>query len=427
MIKKLEGSKIEFKASVFWQDWEKYLDVAAAETSHEIKIEGFRPGKAPRKIVEQKVGIEILINKAAQKAVEKSYTDLVMAEKLNIIGRPEITIEEIKEKQDLRYKVVAAIMPEIEIGEKYKKEIKKINAEHKEKSAEVSEDELQLELEKLAASRVKLVTVRREAQSGDSAEIDFKVLIDGKPIKGGESLNHPLIIGKGVFIPGFEENIIGLKEGEEKEFELAFPPDYHKKDLAAKKAVFQVKMKLVQARETPEVNDDFAKSLGKFENLEGLKKSVRHGMEGENRQKMKEKKRAEFIERILDHSKVDLPEVLVRGEINQMMQEFEQQLSMMGMNLEQYLSRINKEKTELEKDWEPQAQKRVKSAMALEKIAKMENISAESEEIEAEMNKTLQYYKNVKDLEKNIDMQRLYNYAKGNLENEKVFGYLESL
>jgi trigger factor len=423
-IKKITNSRIEFKIIVPREKWEKYLDVAASEVSQDFKISGFRPGKAPRNLVEQKVGKGVVLNAAAEKAVQKSYVDFVTAEKLEVIGSPEIEMEKIEEGHDLEYVARVAVMPEITIKDAYKKDIKKINEEYATKSTDPSEDDLQLELEKLAASRVKLVTVNRAIAENDSAEVDFTVLVDGVPIEGGTSKNHPLIIGKGVFIPGFEENLIGMKEGEEKEFQLEFPKDYHKKDLAGKMATFKVKVNLVQERQTPAVDDDFAKSLGKFENLSELKKNMQGGMIEENKERQKEQKRGAYIEKIIENSKVELPEVLVHREIHQMLHEFDSQLQGMGMNLDQYLGQLKKDRKDLEKDWEPQAEKRVKSALALQEIAKMEEIGVDSKEIEEEMNKTLQYYKKVKDIEKNIDMERLYNYTKGTMENEKVFEFL---
>ena len=427
MIKKLPKSRIEFEVSVPWKEWEKYLDKAAEEISEEIKFPGFRPGKAPRKMVERKVGQGTLFNNAAEKAVQKSYVDFALKEKLDVLGQPEVEIEEIKEGEDLKYKVRVAVMPEAEIKDEYKKEIKKINEEYSQKTAEAKEEDLVLELEKLANSRVKLVTVQREARKNDSAEIDFQVLVDGVPIENGTSKNHPVVIGKDVFIPGFEDNLVGMKEGEEKEFELEFPKDYHQKNLAGRKATFKVKMNLVQERQTPEINDDFAKSLGNFENLEALKKSIKDGMEEEQKHKLHDEKINAYVEKIIDNTEADLPEVLVHQEIHQMLQEFEYQLQTMGMDLEQYLAQLKKDAEELEKDWEPQAEKRVKSALALKKIAKLEDIRIESKEIEDEMNKTMQYYRNVKDMEKNIDMERLYNYTKGVLENQKVFELLEKI
>lgn len=426
-IKKLENSQIEFELSVEWKVWEKYLDEAASEASQEIKIEGFRPGKAPRHLVEQKVGKGILLNNAAEKAVKKAYVDFILKEKIEAIGSPKIEILKLAEGNNLEFKAIVSVMPEIKVDDKYKKDIKKINEDYKNKPVEVKEDDVNLEIEKLANSRVKLVTVLREARKNDSVEIDFDVLREGVPIENGSSKNHPLILGRGVFIPGFEDNIIGMKEGEEKEFELNFPEEYHKKDLAGKPAKFKVKLNLVQERQAPEINDEFAKTLGKFNNLEELKKNVREGLEHEQGHAQKDKKREGYVDAIIASAKVDLPEILVHEEIHKMLDEFSYQTQMMGMTIDAYLDKIGKKKAELEKDWEPQAEKRVKSALALKKIAEAESIKAEAKEVEEEMNKTLAYYKNVKDMEKNIDMERLYNYSKNVLENEKVFEFLEKL
>jgi len=403
------------------------LDQAASEVSQEIKIPGFRPGKAPRNLVEQKVGKGVLMNNAAEKAVKKSYVDFVKNEKLEVIGQPKVEIEEIEEKKDLKYKAQVAVMPEVKVKEEYKKEIKKINEDFSKKKPEVSEEEVKLELSKLANNRVKLVTVMREARNNDSVEIDFSVSIGGVPIENGNSKNHPLVLGKGVFIPGFEEAIIGMREGDEKEFELNFPSDYHKKDLAGQKALFKVKLNLVQERQTPEINDEFAASLGNFENLAAIEKNIKEGLEHEQEHKLHDEKRGAYVEEIIKATEADLPEILVHEEIHRMLHEFEAQLQPMGMTLDQYLANLKKDKEELEKDWEPQAEKRVVSALALKEVAKMEELEATSKEVEEEMNKVLQYYKNVKDIEKNIDMERLYEYCKGIVENEKVFKMLEQL
>lgn len=427
MLKKLPKSQIEFEIIVPWNDWKKYLDMAAAEASQEIKISGFRPGKAPRNLVEQKVGKALILNNAAEKAVKKSYIDYIFQEKLEIIGQPKIEILELEEEKDLKYRATAAIMPEIKVKEDYIKGIKKINKEFANKPVEVSEDDLKLELEKLANSRVKLITMRREARDGDSVEVDFEVLMDNVPIENGTSKKHPLILGRKVFIPGFEEQVAGMKEGEEKSFELNFPENYHQKNLAGKLATFKVKMNLVQERQTPEINDDFAKSLGKFENLEALKKNLREGLEHESEHKIKDEKRAQYLSEIAKNCEIELPELLIDEEIKRMLAEFEYQIQMTGMNLGQYLEKIKKNKSNLEKEWRPMAEKRIIEALALKEIAKMQNLAATAHEIEDEVNKTLQYYRNVKDMEKNIDMERLYNYSKGIVENEKVFEYLEKL
>jgi len=368
-----------------------------------------------------------LLNGAAEKAVQKSYVDFIAKEKIDVISSPKVEIEKIEPGKDLVYKVEVAVIPTAKIKEDYKKEIKKVNEDFAARPVSATEEEIAHELEHLANSRVKLVTVNRAIANNDSVEIDFSVSIDGKEIEGGSSKNHPMVVGKGAFIPGFEENLIGMSAGEEKEFELNFPEKYHKKDLAGKPANFKVKVNLVQERQVPEINDDFAKSLGKFESLEELKKNMQEGMEHEKNHKMQEEKRTQYLDKIAEKMEVDLPEVMIEEEVKKMFLEFEHQIQSMGMNLDQYLAQLKKERKDLEIDWKPQAEKRVKSAMALQEIVKMEEIKIDTKDIETEMNKTVKYYKNVKDFDKNIDMERLYSYTKGVLENEEVFKRLEKI
>jgi len=425
-IKKLENSQIEMKIIISWEEWKKYIDLAVQDISKEVKVEGFRPGKAPKDIIEKKVGSEAVLNLAAEKAIGKNYPKTVMEEKIEAIGQPRIEVLKIAEGNDLEYKVMTAVMPEVKIGS-WEAEVKKVNAKNNKEKVEVSDEEIMGEIKKIAASRVQLVTVAREAKNGDSVEIDFEVSRSGVPIENGSSKKHNLILGKNVFIPGFEENIIGMKEGEEKTFELVFPKEYHAKGLAGKPAVFKVKVNLVQERKTPEVSDEFARSLGKFENLEEFKKNIKEGMLKEKVAKKKEDGRGRALEEVIKKTEADIPKILLDEELHKMIHEFEAQLQGMGMEMSKYLEQMKKTKEDLEEEWKPQAEKRIKASLALEEVAKEKEIEAPHEDIEAEMNKTLQYYKGVKDMEKNIDMAQLYNYTKGMLRNEKVFELLEKL
>jgi trigger factor len=425
-ISKLPNSEMEIKVSVPWSEWKKFIDEAVSDLSKDVKIAGFRPGKAPRNIVEQQIGTAKIMTEAAERAIKKTYAEVLEKEKIDAIGAPQAEILKLAEGNDLEYKIKTAVVPEVKLSE-WKGKIKKVNGEFKGKKAEVSEDEVKKELEKVAGTRAKLITVTREAKDGDNVMVDFSVLKDGVPIENGTSKNHPLVLGKGVFIPGFEEKLIGMKENEEKEFELEFPKDYHEKSLAGQKATFKVKLQLVQKREVPEINDEFAKSLGKFEKLEDLRKSIREGIEHEKKHQIEDEKRAKYVEELIGSVEIDIPEILKKEEMERMVDEFRYQLQGMGMELESYLERIGKKVEDLEKDWVPQAEKRIKAAFALEEIAKQEEISVSSEKIEENMNQTLQYYKKAGDIENKVDMKRLYNYSKGVLTNEEVFKKLETL
>lgn len=420
------NSEIEIELSIPWKEWEKYLVLAVEDISKNIKIEGFRPGKAPKDMIEKKVGKETILNEAAEKAIRKNYSRVVLDEKLDVIGAPNVEILKLAEGSDLEYKIKTAVMPEVKM-ENWIDGVKKINKKQQEKKVEVSKEETKKELEKLANSRVQLITVNREARKDDSVEIDFQVSLGGVPIENGTSKKHNLILGRGVFIPGFEENVIGMNGGDEKEFELEFPKDYHAKDLAGRKATFKVKLNIVQERKTPQIDDAFAVSLGNFKNLAELEKSIEDGILKEKETQKKEENRSEIVEFLIGEMKVELPEILIHEELHRMIGEFEAQLSGMGMNIESYLEKINKSREDLEKEWESQAQKRIKSALVLEEVAKQKEIEIASEKIEEEMNKLLAQYKGVKDLEKNMDMGRVYNYVKGMLTNEEVFVILEKL
>ncbi|HOW60602.1 MAG TPA: trigger factor [Candidatus Moranbacteria bacterium] len=425
-IKKLPDSQNEIRVHVPWDEWKKYIDMATADFSKEIKIEGFRNGKAPRDIVEKKVGRGALLEAAAQRAIQETYPKVVKEKKVDAIGKPQAEILKLAEENELEYKIICTVIPEVKM-KPWKSSIEKINKKYAEKKADVSEDEINKEIDNIAKSRVQHIKVEREAKDGDNVILDFQIKKEGVPIENGSSKNHPLILGRGVFIPGFEEQIVGMKVGETKDFELNFPKDYHEKNLAGSPAQFTVTVNEVQERKYPELSDEFAKSLGKFKDLADMRKSVAEGMKEEKQHELKNKHRAEIIDILIEFAEVDLPNLLVHEELHKMINEFDMQLQGMGMSFDQYLQQIGKKIEELEHEWEPQAIKRVKAALALEEIIKEKEIKVASEEIEAEMNKTLAQYKKIKDVEKNIDLGKLYNYIKGMMQNEKVLEMLEKI
>lgn len=427
-IKKLPKSKVEFKLVITWDNWKSFLNEAAEKISKEIKIEGFRPGKAPKAIVEQKVGKDLILSTAAEDAIKKAYPQEIKKLELDIIGSPEISIVKLAEGNDLEVMVAASVMPKVEL-KKYTDEVNKLNLAYAQEKTEVASEDILKEIEKIAKSRAKLVTVRREAKKDDSVVIDFEVKRNGVVIEGGVAKDHNLILGSEVFIPGFEDQIMGMKEGEEKEFELKFPKEYHEKNLAGNPAQFKVNIKLVQEREIPAIDDEFAKSLGNFKDLEDLKNNIKKGMQKEQDFRRQEKRRGDIMEILITKTELsdELPEILVHEEIHKMLHELEGQIQQMGMSLADYVGQMGKTIDDLEKDWIPQAQKRIKAALALEQIIKEKEIEVSSEKIEEAMNKTLQFYKNEKDAKSKIDMKRLFDYTSGMLKNEEAFKMLEKM
>lgn len=423
-----KGDEVEIDVTIPWSDAGKEFDTMMDASVKNVSVKGFRKGAVPREIAEAQVDRVKLLSEVADKMLRGYYAEILDKESLKTIGAPRVSITKLAEGNDIEIKLSVAVLPEIILPKKWKNEIKKINSEDKDVEIDITDDEVEQELQHVANSRAQHNEVDRAAQDGDSVKVDFIVKQDGVVIENGTSKDHALVLGKGVFIPGFEEKVIGMKKGEQKTFELEFPKDYHAKHLAGKKAEFDVTLNVVEERITPKIDDAFAASLGEqFKNLDDLKKSVKEGMTKERAKKGEEEVRTKYLDTLAQMIEIDLPQAILDDEMQRMVGEFEQQLAQSGMNFDQYLEKIGKKREDLEKEWAPQAQKRVVSALVLEQIADEEEINIDGKEIEQEMNKTLAMYKGVEDMEKNIDMGQLYEYTKGVMRNNAVFDILEKL
>ena len=429
VVKKLPASQVEMNVTLAWDEWKKECDHAAEHVAKEVKMPGFRPGKVPRAIVEKRYGKEVVLHEAAEHAVSHAYSCALEQEHIDAIGKPEVKLESIREGEVLTFTVTTAVLPEVKIADTWRKSVRSANEEHKRKESDllVESKEVEDELQRLASMRAKFITVNRPAALEDSVEVDFEVRMNGVVIEGGKSEKHPLVLGKGAFIPGFEEAVVGMQAGEEKTFTLSFPAAYHAKHLAGNPAEFQVKLRLVQERQVPALDDDFARGLGSFESLEDLRKKISEGMLEEKRQHFKEAGRTAVLDALVADSSIDFPEILIEEERNRMASEFQMQVENMGMPFEQYLERTGKSLDALKQDWTEPAKKRLAASMILEKLATDDQIEIDSKEIEQEMNVVLQQYKRVQDAEKNIDLERLYAATRGRLRNEKVFEMLEKV
>ena len=425
-VKKMPKSRAEISVSIPWDEWKAEIDHAAEHLAKDVKVEGFRPGKAPRAMLEKRLGKATILVEGAEHAIDHLYPAALAQAGVDAIGRPEVRLENVKENEALSFVVDTAVMPEITL-KPWEKKVREVNKKQGEEKIEVAEADIDAEVARIAESRAKFVTVPREARDGDMTEVDFEVTMGGVPIEGGTGKKHPIVLGKGAFIPGFEEAIVGLSAGEEKSVDLTFPDQYHVKSLAGKPATFWVKVLLVQERQIPAVDDAFAASVGSFGNLAALRESIAEGMRTEREHEAKEKRRVAILEAITEGAEAELPEVLVESELRRMISEFGHQASMMGMELGDYLARLGKTEEELAKDWRPQAEKRILSGLALEAVAKEREVEAEQAEVEEEMNKALAYFKSIKQAEKDVDLPALYDAAKSRLRNEKLFELLEKM
>ncbi len=419
-IKKLPRSKIEIKTEISAEEMKPFAAKTLNEFVRQTSIKGFRPGKAPKEIVEKEVGKLKIYEEAAIAAIKEHYPRIVEENKLEIIGEPKIEITKLVPGDTMEFKIEASVLPQVKLGD-YKKVREKKN------KVEIKDELIDMELKRLQKSRAKYVTVKCEAKKGDRVEINFVSRVGGVKLEGGESRNHPLIIGESKFVPGFEENLIGLKEGEEKKFSVVFPKDYHKKDLAEKPVEFEVKMVLAQEVILPEINDDFAKGLGKFKNAAELKANIKEGLLLEMEDKENQKVRLKIIDSIVAKSETETPEILVHFEVHKILDELRINIERMGLKFEVYLKNIGKTEKGLEAELLPEAEKRVKMKLVLNEIAEAEKIEITEQEIEDDINKALASLGNIEEAKAKIDLPRLKEYTKGVLSNRKVFDLLEKI
>ncbi len=419
-IKNLPKSQKEIEVEISVEEMKNYVEQATKKLSQEIKIDGFRPGKVPLEIVKQKIGELGIYQEAGDLAIKKTYLQAIEENKLEVIGQPKIEIIKIAPDNPLEYKIVLTILPEVKLCD-----YTKIKGKLEKK--EVEDKKVDGELEKIQKTRAKFITIQEPAQKGDRVEIDFESRLGGVKIDGGESKNHPLVIGESLFVPGFEDNLIGLKENEEKKFSVIFPKEYYKKELAGKNIDFKVKMKLVQKIELPELNGEFAKSLGKFKDLENLKSSIREGMEAEAKNKARDELREKIIDQIIAGSEMEIPDLLIESELDLMLRELEHNIIQSGIEFEKYLENLKTSRESLRQGWRKDAERRVKLNLIMREINKKEEIKIEAEALKEKVDQILKAYSGKEEAEKNIDVQRLREHLEEAMVKDEIFKMLEKI
>ena len=421
-INSLQKSKKEIIASLNQKDLLPFKEEALKELNKDLQINGYRLGKAPLSIAENHLPSLKVYEKMASLAIEQIYPKIIKEKKIQAIGYPSINITKIIPDQEVEFKAEVSVIPHIEMPD-YQEIIKKIPKAKKE-TLVIEEKEIEQAFIWLQNSRASLEKVNRPAKKEDIVTIDYQIKEDKNLIENGEDKDYSFILGKGNFIPGFEDNLIGMKSGEEKKFELVVPKDWAQKNLQNKKLTINVSLKEIKTKQLPSLDDKFAQSVGEFKSLEDLKKNIREGLLLEKKQKETEKWRLEALEKITTETKADLPEILVQNEIEKMIKELKAQLDKMQLPFEKYLEQIKKDEKELRKELQELAEKRVISALVLREIASIEKIEVSEKEIEEKVNEIL---KQIPETEKkeNIDKNNLKEFALGIIRNEKVFQILE--
>ena len=416
-VEKTENAnEVKLEITVEAEKFENAMKKVYFQNAKYFNIPGFRKGKAPMNIVEKYYGAQIFYEDAFNEVATEAYEEALTENKIDVVSRPEVDIAQMEKGKDLIFTAVVQTKPEVKLG-KYKGiEIQKI--EYK-----VDKKDVDHELEHMQEHNSRLVTVDdRPLENGDTATIDFEGFVDGVAFEGGKAEGHELEIGSGTFIPGFEEQLIGMELENEKEIKVTFPKEYFSKDLAGKDATFKVKLHDIKKKELPELDDEFAKDVSEFDTLEELKKSIKEKLTKNKEQREKYETEEAVLKAVCEDSKLDIPSGMIELEIDNILKDFEQRLSYQGLNLEQYLKMIGKTEEEMRKEYEPQAIEAIKSRLVLEAIMKAEKIEASEEEIKAKMEEMAKSYgKDVEELSKN---ENLKNYLAEGIKSEKALEFI---
>ena len=402
--------KLEFtiEAKVFDEGIKKVFN----KNAKYFNIPGFRKGKAPMNIVEKYYGAEIFYEDAFNEVVPAAYDEAIKAEKLDVVSRPDIDIKQIGKGKDLIFTATVALKPEVKLG-KYK------GVAADKTVYEVSEEDIEKEINLMADRNSRMVTVEdRAAQMGDTAVIDFVGSVDGVEFDGGKAENHELQLGSNTFIPGFEDQVVGMKVEEVKDINVTFPEEYFSKDLAGKAAVFKVTLHEIKVKELPVIDDEFAKDVSEFDTLAELKADVKAKKEEQNALRSKSELEEAVVKAISEASEVDIPAGMIEVEIENMAQDMDRRLSYQGINLEQYLKMVGQTMDDFKKQNEPAAKDSIKYRLVLEAIAKDAKVEVSDEEVEAKIKELAETYGRKEDeLKANTE---LVENIKESLKSEKV-------
>ncbi|AWO75219.1 trigger factor [Geobacillus thermoleovorans] len=385
---KLEGNEGVLTVEVDAEKVNKGLDAAFKKVVKNITLPGFRKGKVPRVLFEKRFGVEALYQDALDILLPEAYAKAVEEAGIEPVSMPEIDIEQMEKGKSLIFKAKVTVKPEVKLGQYKGLEVEKMDTT-------VTDEDVENELKRLQEDYAELV-VKEDGtvENGDTVVIDFEGFVDGEPFEGGKAENYSLEIGSGTFIPGFEEQLVGMKAGEEKEIQVTFPDEYHAKQLAGKPATFKVKVHEVKAKQLPALDDEFAKDVDEeVETLDELKAKIRARLEEAKKNEAETALRNAVVEKAAANAEMDIPEVMIKNETDRMLREFDQRLQMQGLNLQLYYQFSGQDEASLREQMKEDAEKRVRAALTLEAIAKAENIEVTDEEVNKELEKMAEAYK----------------------------------
>ena len=385
-VENLEHNMAKLTIEVSAEELEKALDSAYNKQKKSISIPGFRKGKVPRAMIEKMYGAGVFYEDAANELMQKSYPEAIDESGVDIVSRPSVEVVQIEKGKPFIYTAEVAVKPEVELGKYKGVTVTKIDTS-------VSDEEVAEALEQERNKNARDVSVTdRAIQEGDTAVIDFEGFVDGVAFEGGKGENHPLEIGSHSFIDTFEDQLVGKNVGDEVEVNVTFPEQYQAAELAGKPAMFKVKINEVKAKELPELDDEFAQDVSEFDTLAEYKEDLKKQLVEKKEVEAKKTKEDEAIQKIIDKSKMDIPEAMIETQCESMVEEFAQRIAQSGLSMEQYLQFSGMTVDQLKEQVRPEATTRIQSSLVLEQIAKEENIEISDEEVDAEVEKMAAAY-----------------------------------
>ena len=385
-VENLEHNMAKLTIEVSAEELEKALNTAYNKQKRQISVPGFRKGKVPRAMIEKMYGAEIFYEDAANELMQQTYPSAIDESGVDIVSRPTVDVVQIEKGKPFIYTAEVATRPEVTLGKYMGVTVTKIDTS-------VTEEEVEAELENQRNTNARTVTVTdRPVKEGDTAVIDFEGFVDGVAFDGGKAENHSLEIGSHSFIDTFEDQLVGKNAGDEVEVNVTFPEEYQAADLAGKPAVFKVKINEIKAKELPELNDEFAQDVAGVDTLAEYKEELKKNLTEKKENEAKKTKEDEAIQKIIDKSKMDLPEAMIDTQCETMVNEFAQRIAQSGLSMDQYLQFSGMTVDQLKEQVRPEAETRIKSSLVLEQIAKEENIEVSDEDIDAEIEKMAKAY-----------------------------------
>ncbi len=386
-VEKLEKNMAKLTVEVSADELEKAIEKAYQKQKKNITVPGFRKGKVPRMMVEKMYGKEVFYEDAANEIIPSAYEKAYDECGENIVSTPKIEVVQIEAGKPFIFTAEVALKPEVTLGAYKGIEVDKVDVT-------VSDEEVDAEIEKERDRNARSISVTdRAVQDKDQTVIDFEGFVDGVAFEGGKGENYPLTIGSGAFIPGFEEQLIGKNIGEECDVNVTFPEDYHAEDLAGKAAVFKVTVKEIKEKQLPDLDDEFASEVSEFDTLAEYKEDVKKNLTEKREKDVKNAKEDAVVDAIIENATMEIPEAMIETQQRQMVQEFAQNIQMQGLSIDQYFQFTGLTAEKMMEQVKPQAEKRIKSRLVLEAVAKAENITASEEDFEAEVAKMAEMYK----------------------------------